>query len=62
MRIRFTKRWNGFKSGVLKDMPDGAATLLIKRGFAERIDSEKPRETATQRPYAVAGQRSKAGK
>ncbi len=62
MRIRLKTRWNGFKSGVLKDMPDGAANLLIKRGIAERIDSEKPRETAMQRPYAVAGSRSKAGK
>lgn len=62
MRVKLVKRWNGFRSGLVKDIPDGAANLLIKRGIAERIDAEPRKETATQRPYAVAGARGKAGK
>lgn len=46
MIVRLLKPWQFRKVGhVFNDMPDGAAHMLIKRGFAEEVKSEtKPPE------------------
>ena len=40
MEIVFLKRWRGFRPEQITDFPDGAANLLIRRGFA--LEKPKP--------------------
>ena len=42
MIVRLLKPWKFRKVGhVFNDMPDGAANMLVKRGFAEVVKQEK---------------------
>jgi hypothetical protein len=41
MLIRLVKHWNGFKPGRRFEMADGAANVLIKRGFAKQTRPTK---------------------
>ncbi len=45
MRIKFLRDRRSQKAGRVYDWPDGAAEVLIKRGFAEEVkpESNKPK-------------------
>jgi len=53
MIVRLLKPWKYRKVGqILNDMPDGAANMLIRRGFAEPV--QPPKEHPKQKkPLAV---------
>jgi len=49
MIVRLLKPWKFRKVGhILNDMPDGAANVLIKRGFAEPIQPPKENKPKKQ--------------
>jgi hypothetical protein len=50
MIVRLLKPWKARKVGtVLSDCPDGAANVLIKRGFAELVKPEPKPERKRDR-------------
>lgn len=51
MKVRLLKPWKYQKVGkILNEMPDGAANMLIKRGFAEQV---KPEVKKQEKPLRV---------
>lgn len=53
MIVRLLKPWKFRKVGhVFNDMPDGAANMLIKRGFAEQVKPE--RKVVKEKPARVS--------
>lgn len=51
MIVRLLKPWKFRKVGtVFNDMPDGAANMLIRRGFAEQVRLERPADKRKPKP------------
>jgi len=41
MRVRILKTWRRLKPGTEANIADGAANVLVKRGFAEQVQQVK---------------------
>ncbi|MFZ5829132.1 MAG: hypothetical protein ACOY3P_03555 [Planctomycetota bacterium] len=50
MQIRFVRQWRGARPGDLRDVPDGAARVLLKRGFAVATALKDPPPCVRTRP------------
>ena len=54
MIVRLLKPWKFRKVGhVFNDMPDGAANMLVKRGFAEVVRMEKTEKKKQEKAASV---------
>lgn len=49
MQVQFAKRWKGLRPGMIREIPDGAANLLIRRGIAEAL--KKGRRPRRSKPF-----------
>lgn len=48
-KIELLRGWNGHHKGTVLNLPmDGAAALLIQRGFAKKVEEEKPKKVKLQ--------------
>lgn len=61
MIVEFIKPRRGHSIGDIAQFPDGAANLLIKRGFCKPFRRERPVEMATVQPTERAVMRKRKG-
>lgn len=53
MRVKILKTWRRLKPGTEANIPDGAANVLVRRGFVEEVRPVKRKRSTTGGRHAT---------